>query len=129
MAAARFAEGRKVLVVEDEMTIVLMIEETLIGIGAAVVGPVGRLDAALQLAREAPIDAAVLDITITGGNTYTVADILAERGIPFVFCSGYGDWALEDRHRDRPKLTKPFGMSRLEVQVLELLSATDLNRA
>ena len=111
------------------MTIVLMIEETLIGIGAAVVGPVGRLDAALQLAREAPIDAAVLDITITGGNTYTVADILAERGIPFAFCSGYGDWALEDRHRDRPKLTKPFGMSRLEVQVLELLSATDLNRA
>ena len=123
MTAERLAEGRRVLVVEDEMAIVLMIEETLLGIGAEVVGPAARLDAALRLAREKPIDAAVLDIAIWGGNSYAVADILAARGIPFVLCSGYSQWALEERHRHRPCLTKPYSMSALETQVLELLSA------
>ena len=122
MADERIAEGRKVLVVEDEMTIVLVIEETLLGIGAQVVGPVARLDAALRLAREAPIDAAVLDVNIRGGNSYGVADILADRAIPFVLCSGYSDWALEERHRHRPRLTKPYSTAALEAQVLELLS-------
>lgn len=113
--------GRQVLVVEDEMTIVVMIEDTLRQLGANVVGPAARLDAALRLAREAPIDAAVLDINIRGGNSYPVADILTERGIPFVFCSGYGDWAIDKRHRDRPRLQKPFTSSDLEARMLELL--------
>ena len=121
MAARSIAEGRQVLVVEDEMMIVLMIEDTLSGLGAEVVGPVSRLDAALRLAKEGRIDAAVLDINIRGGNSYPVADILAERQIPFVFCSGYGDWALEQRHRDRPRLTKPVTPGELEFRVLALL--------
>lgn len=125
MAAKRSAEGRRVLVVEDEMTIAVMIEETLLSLGGEVVGPVARLDAALLLARTAGIDAAILDITIRGGKSYAVADILAERGIPFVFCSGYGDWALDERHRDRPKLTKPYSLSALVAQVLELLTVAD----
>jgi DNA-binding response OmpR family regulator len=123
MAAGHMAAGRRVLVVEDEMTIAEIIEETLLSLGAEVVGPVARLDAALQLASEAPIDAAVLDINIRGGNSYGVADILAERGIPFVLCSGYGGWALEERYRDRPRLTKPFGMSALVAEVNHLLGA------
>ena len=113
--------GRQVLVVEDEMTIVVMIEDTLRQLGAEVVGPAARLDAALRLAKEAPIDAAVLDINIRGGNSYPVADILTERRIPFVFCSGYGDWAIDKRHRDRPRLQKPFSSSDLEARMLELL--------
>lgn len=121
MPADRVAQGRQVLLVEDEMAIVVMIEDALLRLGAEVVGPVARLDAALRLAREAPIDAAVLDINIRGGKSYPVADALAGRGIPFVFCSGYGDWALEERYRDRPRLAKPFSSSDLEVQVLKLL--------
>lgn len=121
MAAQRAAEGRRVLVVEDEMTIVLMIEDTLVDLGAEVVGPASRLDAALRLAGEASLDAAILDVNIRGGHTYTVADILAERGVPFVFCSGYSDWAIEDRHRDRPRLGKPYSSKELEVCVLQLL--------
>ena len=126
MASERSAEGRQVLVVEDEITIVVMIEDTLLELGAEVVGPTAHLDAALRLAREAPIDAAVLDINIQGGNSYPVADILAERTIPFVFCSGYGDWALEQRHRDRPRLRKPFTSRDLEVRVLELLGVPSI---
>lgn len=122
MADQHGSEGRRVLVIEDEMTIVLVIEETLRDLGIEVIGPASRLDAALQLAREAVIDAAILDINIRGGNSYPVADILAEREIPFVVCSGYGDWALDERHRDRPRLTKPYTSKELEDQVLQLLS-------
>ena len=81
MASERIAEGRRILVVEDEMSIVAMIEETLLELGAEVVGPTAWLDAALPLAQEAPIDAAVLDVNIRGGRSYPTADILAERGV------------------------------------------------
>lgn len=123
MASERAAQGRHVLVVEDEMSIVLMIEDALMDLGADIVGPTAWLDAALRLAREEAIDVAVLDINIQGGNSYAVADILAERGIPFLLCSGYGDWAIEERHRNRPRLAKPYSPSDLEGRVLELLDA------
>jgi CheY-like chemotaxis protein len=121
MAAQRIAAGCQVLVVEDEMTIVLVIEEALAKLGAKVVGPVARLDAALRLAGEAAIDAAILDIHIRGGNSYAVADILAQRNIPFLLCSGYSDWAIEERHRDRPCLAKPYSAEDLQDRVLQLL--------
>ena len=105
------------------MTIVLIIEDALIDLGALAVGPVAHVDAALKLARHEPIDAAVLDINIQGGDSYPVADILAERGIPFVFCSGYSDWALEERHRNRPRLTKPYSARELDDRLLQLLGA------
>lgn len=123
MASERIAEGRRILVVEDEMIIVVLIEDALLELGAEVVGPTAHLDVALRLAREDRIDAAVLDINIRGGSTYPVADILTQRGIPFVFCSGYGDWALEEGHRERPRLTKPFTSGELVLRVLELLPA------
>lgn len=121
MTTERIAEGRRVLVVEDEMTIALMIEEMLQDLGALIVGPESRLDAALRLAAEASLDAAILDVNIRGGNSYPIADILADRGIPFVFCSGYNDWALEERHRDRPRLMKPYSLKELEDQLIKLL--------
>jgi CheY-like chemotaxis protein len=120
------AQDRKVLVVEDEMTIALVIEETLTDLGAYVIGPASRLDAALQLASEEEIDAAILDVNIRGGNSYPVADILAERGIPFVLCSGYSDSGPAGRHSDRPRLTKPYSPQDLEDRVLQLLSETDI---
>ncbi|RDS78942.1 response regulator [Dyella monticola] len=121
MAAKRVIDGRRVLVVEDEMTVVLVIEETLLDLGIQVVGPVARVDTALSLAKESAIDAAILDINIRGGNSYGVADILAERRIPFLFCSGYSDVAVEERHRDRPRLAKPYSLRELQDRVLQLL--------
>jgi len=121
--ARRIAEGCRVLVVEDEMFIVLAIEDALFDLGVEVIGPAARLDAAVRLAREPYIDAAILDVNIRGGTSYPIADILAERGIPFLFCSGYSEWALEERHRDRPRLTKPYSAKELETGVLDLLGA------
>lgn len=120
--AERLAEGRQILVVEDEMMIVLGIEQTLHDLGAHLIGPAARLDSALKLAKDAHIDAAILDVTIRGGNTYAVADILADRGVPFMFSTGYSEWALDDRHRGRPRLTKPFTGDELETQLLRLLT-------
>lgn len=109
--------GFRVLVVEDEMLIALEIEESLRSLGCVVVGPVGKLDAALRLAREEELDAAILDVTIRGGDVFPVAEELLARGIPFVLASGYGDWALPAPFRDRPRLTKPFARHELEMQV------------
>lgn len=117
------AKGCRILVVEDEMMIVILIEDTLLDIGAEVVGPASGVKPALRLANDAPIDAAILDVNIRGGNSYPVADVLAQRGIPFLFCTGYSDWAVEERHRDRPRLSKPYTTKDLEKQVLQLLDA------
>lgn len=108
---------RRILVVEDELLIAVMIEGRLQELGCIVVGPVGRLDDALRLAGNEALDAAVLDVTIRGGLAYPVADLLRARGIPFVLASGYGSWALPAAYQDQPRLTKPFTLTELERQV------------
>ena len=113
--------GRRILVVEDEMLIAMSIEETLQGLGCVVVGPVGKLDAAMQMANDEVLDAAILDVNIRGGHIYPVAERLRARGIPFALASGYGDWALPQAFRNQPRLTKPFTAQELEAQVLSLL--------
>ena len=86
-------------------------------LGCVIVGPVSKLDVALQLARDETMDAAILDVAIRGGYVYPVADLLLARGIPFVLASGYGDWALPETLREQPRLTKPFTHEDLEKQV------------
>ena len=85
--------GCRILVVEDETLIAILIEQALQELGCVIVGPVSKLDVALQLARDETMDAAILDVAIRGGYVYPVADLLLARGIPFVLASGYGDWA------------------------------------
>ncbi|MDP8997569.1 MAG: response regulator [Pseudomonadota bacterium] len=123
MSAHRIAEGRRVLVVEDEMLILLDIEDALRALGAEVIETAARLDTAMRLAKESAIDIAFLDVHIQGGNTFSVADILALRGIPFAFCTGYSEWSIEERHSHRPRVTKPYSSKALEEQVRQLLSA------
>ena len=82
--------GLRVLIVEDEALIASFIEDFLIDLGCDVVGPAMRMKEAVDLAREAAIDGATLDVNIVGEKIYPVADILTERGIPFVFMTGYG---------------------------------------
>lgn len=109
--------GRRILIVEDEMLIAMMIEDALQDSGGKIVGPAATLERALKLAREEEFDAAILDVTIRGGKVYPVAELLLARGIPFAFASGYGDWALPDELRDKPRLTKPFTTAALEEQI------------
>jgi DNA-binding response OmpR family regulator len=114
--------ARRVLVVEDEMLIAMIIEDALETMGCQIVGPVATLEKALKLAQEETLDAAILDVTIRGGKVYPVAEALRARDIPFVFASGYGDWALPEVLRDQPRLMKPFTTAQLQAQI-ELLTA------
>ena len=112
--------GLRVLVVEDDMLIAVYIEEVLQGLGCIVVGPVSKLDAAMRMADDEALDAAILDINIRGGHVYPAAERLRARGIPFALASGYGNWALPEAFRNQPRLTKPFTEQELEAQVLSL---------
>jgi two-component SAPR family response regulator len=109
--------GCRVFVVEDETLIALLIEDVLCALECEIVGPTGKLDAALELARDGLFDIAILDVTIRGGKVYPVAEQLLTRGIPFVLASGYGNWALPESLRDQRRLTKPFTAAELEEQV------------
>lgn len=98
----------RVLVVEDEMTIALMIEDMLVDMGHEVVDMAMRLPQAVAAAQSGDIDFAILDINLDGLRSFPVADVLQARGVPFVFASGYGSRGLEGDYVGRKVLTKPF---------------------
>jgi DNA-binding response OmpR family regulator len=114
--------GCRVLVVEDETLVAVLIEDILAEMGCEVVGPIGKLEAALQTAKDGAFDIAILDVTIRGGKVYPVAEELIARNIPFILASGYGDWALPPPLREKRRLTKPFTAAELEEQVRLLFS-------
>jgi CheY-like chemotaxis protein len=84
------ADRKRVLVVEDEMTIALLIEDMLTDLGHEVVGLAMRLPQAMELAATAIVDLAILDVNLDGRMSFPVADLLSARGVPFVFATGYG---------------------------------------
>ena len=112
--------GLRVLVVEDEMMVSMLIEDMLSDLGCQVVGPASRLDEALELARIGGIDCAVLDVNLGGQPIFPVADLLRERGAPFAFATGYGDAGLREVDRGTPVLQKPFRESDLARVIGEL---------
>ncbi|MDB5559865.1 MAG: hypothetical protein JWQ36_2799 [Enterovirga sp.] len=113
-AASRTLAGVRVLVVEDEVAISLLLEDMLLEMGCEVVGPAGRLSAAAELAANEQLDIAVLDVNLAGQPIYPVAEALAARGVPFVFSTGYGSAGIDEPFRDRPVLQKPFAQNELE---------------
>jgi CheY-like chemotaxis protein len=100
--------GLRVLVVEDEMMVSMLIEDMLTDLGCTVVGPASRLDEAIELANTAEIDCAVLDVNLGGQPIFPLADILRAKGAPFAFATGYGDAGLRDVDKGSPVLQKPF---------------------
>jgi CheY-like chemotaxis protein len=101
-------EGLRVLVVEDEMMVSMLIEDMLSDMGCTVVGPASRLDEAIELVKTAELDCAVLDVNLGGQPIFPLADILRAKGAPFAFATGYGDAGLRDVDRGSPVLQKPF---------------------
>jgi DNA-binding response OmpR family regulator len=106
-----------VLIVEDEFLIAMHLENLLTEMGHRVVGTAVSLDEATKLARDGKIDIAVLDINLAGIQSFPVADILHERGIAFVFASGYGSEGLVDRYRHVITLRKPYHPQELEQAI------------
>lgn len=117
--------GRRILVVEDELMIGMLIDDLLKEAGCDVVGPMPRLAPALQAAgTEERLDGAVLDINLAGELVSPVADRLAERGVPFVFLTGYGWHMLPARFHSRPLVTKPCRQDLLLATLAKAIGAT-----
>jgi len=104
----------RVLVVEDELVVAFLLEDRLLELGCEVVGPAHELDQAFALLASGPIDAAVLDVNISGQMVFPLADALAERGVPFIFATAYGVAGLASQHADRAVLNKPYHERALE---------------
>ncbi len=111
--------GRKVLVVEDEPLVAMMVEDMLIDLGCTVIGPAMQLSEGLRLAETAELDAAVLDINLNGGRSFPIADALEARGIPFLFATGYGGGEALEGRQD-PVIQKPYQMDRLAEMLTSL---------
>lgn len=103
----------RVLVVEDEAMVAMLLEDMLADLGHTVVATAGRMDRAMKLAMELSIDLAIVDVNLNGVHTYPLASILASRHVPFVFATGYGAGGLEEEWKDTTVLQKPFQESDL----------------
>jgi PAS domain S-box-containing protein len=106
--------GRRILLVEDEALVAMMIQECLIESGHSVIGPISRAADALRAAEETDYDAAILDINLGDCMAYPVADIVAARGVPFVFVTGYEADTIDDRFKHVPILQKPIERQMLQ---------------
>ncbi len=116
--------GLRLLIVEDETILALLVEDLLGEMGCRVLGPAGSVTAALALLDAEDIDAALLDIDLgPGGDGCAVADALAARNVPFAFVTGSDMSELPREYRDRPTLQKPFPAGLLREAVLSLAQA------
>ena len=114
MADGKIAAGKRVLIVEDELMIRMLLEGMLTDLGHSVAAEAGGLDEAMALAKQAEFDLAVLDVNLNGTPVTPVVEILVERGVPFIFASGYGQRGLPEAYRTAPILQKPFQADALE---------------
>jgi CheY-like chemotaxis protein len=110
----------RVLVVEDESMIAMLIEDSLCELGHEVAAIASRMQEALDMARRGQFDIAIIDVNLDGELSYPVADILAERNVPFIFATGYGSKGLDARYSKVPLLTKPFLQSELETALVQI---------
>jgi DNA-binding response OmpR family regulator len=121
-------EGRRGLVVEDEMLVAMTIKDSLVDAGCTVIGPTGRLEQAISLAHAEALDFALLDINLNGKWIFPLADLLAGLRVPFAFLTGYVGFDLPPRFAGAPRLEKPFHAAdilRLVNQLLESAKRTD----
>jgi CheY-like chemotaxis protein len=114
--------GRRILVVEDETLILMMIEVMLADLGCESVTAAPTVDKALALIDAQAFDAAMLDMNMNGNTSQTVAAALVARGVPFVYCSGNSSSKLTDDYSDRPMLKKPFKDADLAKVLTRLLN-------
>jgi DNA-binding response OmpR family regulator len=105
---------RRILVVEDEMLIGMLLEDMLTDMGHEVAAIVPRLKDALAAVDRESFDLAVLDVHLHGESAFPVADALIAKGVPFIFATGYGERGLPESYRGRPVLQKPFARDDLE---------------
>jgi CheY-like chemotaxis protein len=111
----------RILIVDDEPLITAMMEEWLLELGHAVVGPAHSLPSALELA-ESGLDAAIVDVSLGKDNSYPLLEALIARGLPFALATGYGQDGIEPKYRGQPTLRKPFEFATFRRTIDELMA-------
>jgi len=115
---AQPASRGSVLLVEDETMIRMLVADMLADLGYDVAAEAGDIDQAIELARSAHYDLAILDVNVNGKIISPVAEAVASRNLPFVFATGYGADGVPEAYRHHPALQKPFRLETLQ-QVIE----------
>jgi DNA-binding response OmpR family regulator len=119
------AMNSRVLVVEDEALVSLLIEEALTDLGYTIVGPAMSVDVSLAILTTEPVDVALIDVSLGRELGFPIADALADKRIPFAFVTGYGSEIIRGtRHAEAPLLMKPFSLAALETLVVQLAGKT-----
>ncbi|MDF0697139.1 response regulator [Rhizobium sp. MC63] len=113
----------KVLVVEDEGVVALLIEDMLEDLGCRIAASVARLPEACAAAAGSEFDLAVLDVNLAGQPSFPVAEILRKRGIPFMFSTGYGSASLPQEYAGCPVISKPFSAEDLKQEMTVAIRA------
>ncbi len=121
-------KGKRILVVEDEALIAVMVEDMLVDMGAEVVGPAATIDDAVELARNEALDAAVLDVNVRGQRIDPVADTLMARGVPVLFATGYGEVKLASGAQ-ATVIDKPYTQDKLARGIAAAMTASGNRRA
>ena len=115
-------ENRRILVVEDEFFMADELRQKLEAVGALVIGPAPSVECALALMKnEITIDAALLDVNLSGNMSYPVAEALIVRSVPFIFTSGYDDSVLAEHYALMPRCQKPTEFSSIVSELVTLL--------
>jgi CheY-like chemotaxis protein len=119
--------GRKVLIVEDEAIVALLLSTGLKNDGWEIIGPASNLEAAYKLLADGAVpDAAVLDINLDGTPIYPLARVLQARNVPFLFFSGYSAPILEPNFKDVKLIGKPTRVHIVCEELAHLLSKSQL---
>lgn len=112
----------RILIVEDESLVAMLLETILEDMGCQPLGPVATVDEALAFLESGEaLDAALLDVNVAGREVFPVAAILEARGVPFVFSTGYGEGGLPEAWRGRPTIQKPFTEAAVRDALLQTL--------
>ena len=107
----------RILIVEDEGMIAMLLEDMVEELGHAVAGVAANLQTGLAQARDLPIDMAILDVNLGGAISHEVAETLASRGVPFVVSSGYGSAIVHPAFVGWPVISKPFQQQELAEKI------------
>ena len=116
------SDGKSILIVEDEAMIGMMLEDYLDALGYRLHAVAASVDEACAHARDGGFDAALLDCNLQGEKSWPVADILVQKGVPFVFATGGMADDLPPVHADRPTLAKPFTIGAVERALGKVLA-------
>jgi len=103
----------RILLVEDEAMIALHMEDLVADLGHEVTASAMKLAEAVTLARQCDVDFAILDVNLAGEMSFPVADELTQRGVPYVFATGYGSAGIAPPYNQQTIMHKPVGLTSL----------------